>query len=282
MNFINNPNIHIDFNAKVPYITFPVLSEIPFIKHGFSTRLGGLSTGIFSSMNLAFSASGNCDDPDKVMENYRLICEAMGIYPSTLVISQQEHKTSIRVVDEKDRGKGLFKPRDYKEIDGLVTNKPGVTLVTKYADCVPLFLVDTKNRAIGLSHAGWRGTAGKIGLKTVETMNGQYNSDPADIIAVIGPSICRDCYEIGEETAEEFENAFRLTGDNNILHRDNEGRIFCDLWEANRTVLLEAGLLPENIHISGVCTCCNDDLLFSHRRSRGRRGSLAAFLMIKE
>lgn len=281
MTYTNSSNAQIDLTSRVPYFTFPALSAIPFIKHGFSTRLGGVSSGMFSSMNLGFNAAGHSDDPENVKENYRRISAAIGIDPASIVISQQVHKTNIRVVEESDRGKGLYKPRDYKEIDGLVTNKPQVTLVTKYADCVPLYFVDTKKRAIGLSHAGWRGTVGKIGLKTVETMKEHYNSNPGDIVAVIGPSICRDCYEIGRETAEEFRNAFSLTGDNNILHINNEGRILCDLWEANRCVLLEAGLSPENIHASNVCTSCNDNLLFSHRKTGGNRGSLAAFIMIK-
>lgn len=281
MKFMNSSLAHIDLTAKVPYFTFPALSDISFIKHGFSSRLGGVSTGMFSSMNLGFSASGHTDDPDKVKENYRLLCAGMGIDPTSIVISQQVHKTNIRIVEEADRGKGLFVPRDYKEVDALVTNKPGITLVTKYADCVPLYLVDTKNRAIGLSHAGWRGTVGKIGLKTVKVMQEQYGSDPHDITAIIGPSICVDCYEITEETAAEFRHAFSITGDNNILKRNSEGRYQCDLWEANRSVLLEVGLLPGKIHISGVCTSCNNSLLFSHRRSSGRRGSLAAFLQIK-
>lgn len=284
MEFQNSGSAHLDFKAEVPYLVFPVLSGISFIKHGFSTRLGGVSQGIFSTMNLGSESSGYHDDPDHIMENYLRITSSIGIDPHTIVVSKQVHKTDIRRVDENDRGKGLYLPTDYDEIDGLVTDRPEVTLVTKYADCVPLFFVDTKRRAIGLSHAGWRGTAAKIGLVTVQTMQRQFGSNPADIISVIGPSICKECYEIGEDTAEEFRHAFPINGepnDNKILTVNSTGRYQCDLWEANRYVLSEAGLLPEHIHISGVCTSCNSDILFSHRKTGGKRGSLAAFLMIK-
>jgi YfiH family protein len=185
-------------------------------------------------------------------------------------------------------GKGFNNPRDYKEIDGLITNTPGITLVTKYADCVPLYFVDPVKYAIGLSHSGWKGTVNRIGYKTVKEMGNAFGSNPKDIIAVIGPSICMDCYEVGEEVALEFRNAFLNIGDNKlfddgaspILVKNQRGRYQLNLWEACRRVLLEAGLCKENIHISKVCTSCNSQLLFSHRKSKGKRGSLGAFLAI--
>lgn len=269
--------------GKAPYIEFPVLSDIPFITHGFSTRLGGVSSGIFSSMNLGSDSSPHKDDPQNIRENFIRMADSLGVEPDSLVISDQVHKTSIRVVDERDRGKGFSRPKDYKEIDGLITNTPNITLVTKYADCVPLFFVDPKKKAVGLSHSGWKGTVGRIGQITVKEMGRVYGSDPKDIIAVIGPSICRDCYEVGEDVASEFRNAFGTIGHNiDILTKNHRGRYQLNLWEANRIVLSEAGLMSKNIHISGVCTSCNSELLFSHRKSKGKRGSLAAFLAIKD
>lgn len=284
MDFINNSMAQLNAAKEVPYITFPVLSDISFIRHGFSTRLGGVSEGMFSSMNLGSGSSVYPDNPEHIKENFRRICACIGIDPGTIVVSKQVHKTNIRVVQEQDRGKGLLLPRDYDEIDGLVTDRPDITLVTKYADCVPLFFVDTKRKAIGLSHAGWRGTVAKIGYKTVQIMKEQFGSNPSDIIAVIGPSICRNCYEIGKDAAEEFRHAFSLNGQNKddaILEKNEADKYQCDLWEANRQVLIEAGLAPAHINISGVCTSCNSSLLFSHRKTAGKRGSLAAFLMIK-
>jgi YfiH family protein len=281
MKFESNDLAQIDFTKEVPYMTFPVLSGIPFIKHGFSTRLGGVSKGRFTSMNLGVDSAENADDSSNIKENYRRIAGSMGIDPASIVVSKQVHKTNIRYVDAEDCGKGLFRPRDYDEVDGLITDTPNVTLVTKYADCVGVFFVDPEKKAIGLTHSGWRGTVKKIGKITVEKMQKQFGSSPKDIIAVVGPSICKDCYEVGEEVAWEFQNAFSLQAQKNILIPNDAGRYQCDLWEANRIILLEAGLLNENISICGVCTSCNSDLLFSHRKSGGKRGSLAAFLAIQ-
>lgn len=281
MKFKNTSNATIDFSKKVPYITFPVLSEIPFINHGFSTRLGGISSGYMASMNLGYGGP-SLDDPANVLENFQRITESMGIDPNTIVRSWQVHKTNIRIVTKEDCGKGLYRERDYNGIDGLITNTPGVTLVTNYADCVPLFFVDPITKAIGLSHSGWRGTVNKIGKITVEYMTKSFGSNPEDIISVIGPSICEDCFEVGEDVAVEFNKAFNLKGDvNHIIKPNNKGRYQCDLWAANKAVLKEAGIKEDNIHTSGVCTSCHDELLFSHRKTQGRRGSLAAFLTIR-
>lgn len=283
MTFKDSNKARLNHTVSVPYMEFPVLSEIPFIIHGFSTRLGGVSTGMFASMNLGSGPLPYQDDPENIRENFIRIAESIGVDPESLVLSDQVHKTRIRVVDENDRGKGFIRPRDYDEIDGLITNTPNLTLVTKYADCVPLFFVDPKQKAIGLSHSGWKGTVGRIGHITVNEMQKAFGSNPEDIIAVIGPSICMNCYEVGDEVASEFRNAFSLNEHNmDILKPNHNGRYQLNLWEANRKVLLDAGLKPENIHISEVCTACNSDLLFSHRKTMGKRGSLAAFLAIKE
>jgi YfiH family protein len=283
MKIENTKNAQIDFSLEVPYLSFPALSSIPFIKHGFSTRIGGVSEGMFSSMNLGRGNGPVKDEKEKVLENYRRISRSIGIDVKSIVISQQIHKSNIRVVTKEDRGKGLFIPRDFEEIDGMITNEPGITLVTKYADCVPLYFVDEKKKAIGLTHSGWRGTVAEIGRCTVEELHRQYGSEPEDIIAVIGPSICRECFEIGEDVAIEFEKAFPEAYDLKILEKiGDSSKYLCDLWAANHQVLIKAGLLEKNIHISSVCTCCNADILFSHRKTAGKRGSLAAFLAIAE
>ncbi len=288
MIFQNSPDAQIDFEMKVPYLSFPVLAEIPFLRHGFSTRLGGVSEDIYGTMNLGNDSAPYPDSRANIEENYRRMAKSIGVDADSLVLSHQVHKTNIRVVTKEDCGKGLFLPRDYSEIDGLITEEEGVTLVTKYADCVPLYFVDRKKRSIGLTHSGWRGTVGEIGRLTVEKMQEHFGSSPNDIIVVIGPSICRDCFEIGEDVALEFERAFPEAYDTRILvpgenmqtENVSAGKFSCDLWEANRQILLKAGLSEENIHISGVCTCCNEELLFSHRKTGGRRGSLGAFLAI--
>lgn len=291
MTFHDSNMARINTSGKVPFLEFPPLSDITFVVHGFSTRHGGVSKGMFSTMNLCESSSSYKDDPANIKENFIRISDSMGLDPSSLVLSDQVHKTRIKLVDESDRGKGFAIPRDYKEIDGLITNKPNITLVTRYADCVPLFFVDPVNKAIGLSHSGWKGTVNRIGDITLKEMATAFGSLPKDIMAVIGPSICKDCYEVGEDVASEFMNTFPSKRQNTniysentspILIKNNRDRYQLNLWEANRRILLDAGMSSANIHISGVCTACNSQLLFSHRKSKGQRGSLAAFLAIRE
>ena len=193
-------------NGETPYLEFSLLRETGLVDHGFSTRLGGVSSGDFASLNLSFDRG---DDPEAVRENFRRIGAAIGVRSEDMVLSQQTHTTNIRLVTEEDRGKGITKERDYTDVDGLVTNVPGICLVTSYADCVPLYFVDPVKKAIGLSHSGWRGTVGKIGRKTVEMMTEQFGSDPKDILAAVGPSVCVDCYEVSGDVIERFRERLR-------------------------------------------------------------------------
>lgn len=281
--FLNNENAVLHTDRETPFFTFPALSKLDYIGHGFSTRLGGVSKGYFSSMNLGYS---NGDRAEDVEENYRRICQSLGLHRDSLVLSHQVHDTKIRLVTEEDKGKGILKERDYEGIDGLITDRKGITLVTFYADCVPLFFVDKKNRAIGLSHSGWKGTVSRMGKATLTSMEEQFGTNPEDVTAVIGPSICGDCYEVSEDVAQAFQKEFRGPHLGDILtckgrNEEGENKYQLNLWEANRRILLDTGVPRENIHISGVCTCCNPNLLFSHRASGGKRGILAAFLTLK-
>ena len=191
------------------------------------------------------------------------------------MLSRQTHTTNIRLVTEKDRGKGLVRPRDYEDVDGLITAEPGVVLVTHYADCVPLFFVDKEKHVIGLAHSGWRGTAAGMGARMTEAMGEAFGSKPENLAAVIGPSICQDCYEVSEEVAEQFT---QFPGA--VKAGKQPGKYQLNLWEANRQILRKAGLLEEHIAVAGICTCCNSDLLFSHRATGGKRGLLGAFLTL--
>ena len=251
----------------------------PFEKtiiHGFSTRLGGVSKGIYESMNLSFTRG---DEEEAVFENYRRISEAIGFLPEDIVCSDQTHTTNVRRVGRADRGKGIVKARDYTDVDGLITNAPGIVLATFYADCVPLFFVDPKNRAIGLSHSGWRGTVGKIGKVTVEAMKREFGSNPEEIYTAVGPSICQDCYEVSEDVASAFAKEFS-GHECEILIEKGGGKYQLDLWKSNEIVLRDAGILPEHLAVTNLCTCCNPNLLFSHRASHGKRGNLGAFLKL--
>ena len=263
----------------VPYLYFPALEETGCVVNGFSTRLGGVSRGDWATMNFSFTRG---DDPEAVRENYRRMAAALGVDVNRMVLSHQTHTTNVRRVTEEDAGKGVVRERDYTDVDGLITNVPGITLVTFYADCVPLYFVDPVRRAIGLSHSGWRGTVNRMGRVTVEAMGKAFGSDPKDIVACIGPSICRDCYEVGPEVAEAFENAFEPAKHSEILEEKPDGKFLLDLWRANAIVMEEAGILPERIHMTDICTHCNPELLYSHRRTGESRGNLCAFLSLKK
>lgn len=264
-------------DKKAAYITFSKIAETGMVNHIFSTRLGGVSEGIFSEMNLSFTRG---DNKDHVFENFRRIAEIMGCEPSDIVCSDQTHTTNIRVVTKLDKGKGVTTERDYTDIDGLITNEPGICLATFYADCVPLYLVDPVHHAIGLSHSGWRGTVHRMGKATLDAMQKEYQTNPKDVIAAIGPSICQSCYEVSGDVAQEFINEFGELG-KELLYPTVPNKYQLNLHYANKQVLLQAGVLEENIQITDLCTCCNGNFLFSHRKSEGKRGNLGAFMMLK-
>lgn len=269
----------------VVYLTYPSLSECDFIKHAFSTRIGGVSEGIYSTMNLSFTRG---DDEKAVKENFRRIAAAIGVSCDDMVFSDQTHTTNVRMITAEDRGNGITRPKTFFDVDGMITNIPGLVLTTFYADCVPLYFADPVHKAIGLAHSGWRGTVGRIGEKTLNLMQDTYGTNPADVIAAIGPSICKDCYEVSEDVAQAFQAAFSHEACAQILFPhtkqndgSNENKYQLDLWKANELILLAAGVRPEHLTTPELCTCCNSELLFSHRATKGKRGNLAAFLTIQ-
>lgn len=260
----------------ITYLQFPAFHEIQDINHLFTTRLGGVSEGIYASMNLSYTRG---DEKEAVDENYRRVAAVLGCSMEDIVCSDQTHTTNIRKVTEKDKGKGVTRTKDYQDVDGLVTDCPGIALATFYADCVPLYFVDPSKKVIGLAHAGWMGTVGKIGSKMIEYMQKEYGCACQDILVAIGPSICKDCYEVSEDVAQKFREEL---GEQVLYKGKNPGKYQLDLWKANEIVLMNAGLDHSQISITDICTCCNDKLLFSHRASHGRRGNLGAFLMLKK
>nr|WP_302763003.1 peptidoglycan editing factor PgeF [uncultured Blautia sp.] len=274
----NMPHMNVRKNKGVTYLTWPEFEKIPGFVHGFSTRLGGVSEGIYSSMNLSFTRG---DKEEAVRENYNRISVALGFSPEDIVTSDQTHTANVRVITAEDRGNGITKPRPYTDVDGMITNVPGLVLATFYADCVPLYFADPVHKAVGLSHSGWRGTAAGIGAVTVKELQKHYGTRPEDIYAAIGPSICQDCYEVSEDVILEFQKTFSRELWKDIFYRKENGKYQLNLWEANRQILLGAGILPEHISMPNLCTCCNPEFLYSHRASQGKRGNLGAFLGIK-
>lgn len=284
-------------NQEMAYFTFANLEQTGIVEHFFTTRYGGVSSGYLSSLNFSLSQG---DTKENVEENFRRAAAHMGMASDDIVCSQQTHTTNVRKVTAADKGKGVVCERDYTDADGLVTNERGIILATFYADCVPLFIVDPVNKAIGLSHSGWRGTVGKMGKVTLDKMRAEYGTKPEEVKVAIAPSICRNCYEVSEDVALAFEDAFvrddskaeeylvRYQQDyrqqdieNCLMYRKEDGKYQLNLWYANYRVFRDAGVPDENIEVTDVCTCCNPKLLFSHRASKGRRGNLGAFLMLR-
>ncbi|MEE0265066.1 MAG: peptidoglycan editing factor PgeF [Acutalibacteraceae bacterium] len=268
--------MNLNVKADVPFLTYKRLEDIRFINHAFSTRLGGVSTGEFTSMNLAFNRG---DNPESVTENYQRLCSAAGFDFNTLVASAQDHNTVVRKVTAEDCGIGITRPRDLQSVDALVTDKPGVTLVTYYADCTPVYFVDTEKRVIALAHAGWRGTVSKICKKVIDTMVNDYGSNPRNIICCVGPAIAQCCYEIDQSCYNEFAKLSELDLEKIMTARGN-GKYMANLTETNKQILMLSGVPEENITISDVCTKCNSELLWSHRATNGKRGTMCAFMCI--
>lgn len=260
------------------YFTYDSLEKTGIVKHCFSSRLGGVSKAHLGTMNLSYTRG---DDTECVDENYHRIAQVLGCEVGDIVCSDQTHTTNVRKVTAKDKGKGVIRTRDYADVDGLITNEPGIVLATFYADCVPLYIVDPVHKAIGLSHSGWRGTVNKMGAVTLKEMEKEYGTKSEDVYVAIGPSICQDCYEVSQDVAQAFEEAFpNQQNHKQMLYQKNEEKFQLNLWYANYCVFREAGVLDEHIEITDVCTCCNPDILFSHRASKGMRGNLGAFLSL--
>ena len=282
------PEVHAN---GVPFLRFPGFDETCHVRHAFSTRLGGVSKGCYESMNLSFTRG---DDETAVRENFRRMAEVVGATPEDIVCTFQTHTTNIRTVTREDAGKGVVKERDYTDIDGLVTDDPSVVLTVFYADCVPLLFADPVHRAIGTAHAGWRGSVGGIGRNMVRRLREQFGTRPEDLRVAVGPSICADCYEVGEEVVEQVRDALAdsgiamdadgsVPGSGTVCFRKEQapgGKWQLDLHALNRLLLREAGIPDEQIFITDICTKCNPQLLFSYRVMGEKRGNLSAFLRI--
>lgn len=259
--------------GDLQYIQFPKLLACGCVRHIFSTRHGGVSTGDAATMNLSFNKD---TDPQNVRKNFEILCGAEGIATEHLVLSHQTHTNNVLTVDASHRGTGITKP-SFCDVDGMVTNTSGVALVTQYADCTPLLFCDPVKKVIAASHAGWRGTVKLIGKVTVQKMVKEFGCVPKDIMVGIGPCIGQCCYEVDAPVYTEFEKIDFLNFDKIFINKSN-GRYMLDLVEANRQILINAGIHPDNIDVNDICTCCNHTDLHSHRATKGKRGNLAAII----
>lgn len=250
------------------------LDAVGGVKHGFSTREGGITTApAYASLNLSWS---RCGSEDEVVKNFHIFAEGAGISYDDMAVVNHEHGSRVLRLEHEHRGRG-FSLAPLPFCDGIITNDPSVTLVTSHADCGAYFFYDPVRRAIGMAHAGWKGTLLRIGARMAEHMAEEYGTDPADIIASTGPCICGGCFEVDESLGRSFSNEFSQDG---IARPGKPGKAYVDLELAAAVQFVEAGIRPENITLMNACTYENRAMFFSHRRDKGITGSMAAFIKL--
>jgi YfiH family protein len=250
----------------VDLFRFDVLSQVPGVVHGITTRSGGVSQARYQSLNVSYSVG---DPPVNVDENVRRVGAAVGSPPEALFSAYQVHGRGVTIVEPDT----VREPRP--RCDVLATASPARTLMLRYADCTPVLLADPKRRVVAVVHAGWRGSAVHAAGAAVEVLSDAFGSRPADIVAGIGPAIGPCCYVVGHEVVEAF-------ADRPALFSRGPGGVTLDLWEANRLALVEAGVPPEHIEMAGVCTQCEAERFFSHRANDGQpAGRFAALIRIE-
>jgi len=260
--------------GPVVYYQFDSLANIAGLVHGAFTRLGGTSRIPWASLNTGHTVG---DDNDAVEQNHGLICAALDIARHDIVSPHQVHGTRVVVVSEGDRGKVI------PETDALIAESGNLHLMLRFADCVPLFFYDPVQRAVGLAHAGWRGTLEGVAQATVAAMAESFGSRPHDLVAGIGPAIGPCCYEVGEDVAQRVRASFGLGAgatDGGILARRANDRWHLDLWEANRRQLERAGV--HRMEVAEMCTACRRDEWFSHRAEQGKTGRWGAVIGLRE
>lgn len=268
------------YNTALPDLwvgKFDIFPEDIFV-HGISTRYGGVSCGPFDSLNLGLHVE---DDADRVRENRRRFCRGLGVEAQAAVTCQQVHGDRIVRVTAENKGAGFL---DYEnaiaDTDALITNEKGLALMLFFADCTPILLADPVHRAVGLAHGGWKGTVSSIAAKAVAAMAREFGSRPADMLAAIGPSVGSCCYQVGDEVATRFREAFPdFVGE--ILRDKGADGTYLDLQLCNTRQLETAGLQAKNIANAHVCTACNSRQFFSYRAYNGKTGRIAALIGVK-
>lgn len=256
-------------NEGLKYYTVDEFSKTGLVKHCFTTSCGGVSENEYESLNLRFNSD---DKRENVLKNYQIICDEIGVNFKNLVFSKQEHCDTIISVGKEEMGVGITRPSKWSEVDGLITNVPGVPLTIFTADCVPVLFLDTKKRVIAAVHSGWRGTVLEISGKCIEKMVCEYGSNPADILVGIGPSIGVCHFEVGDDVADTFRDTFGCE----VLEKKEKWHV--NMQKAIEITLLQEGVLKENIICANICTYCNSDMFFSHRRMGNKRGTMAGII----
>lgn len=260
---------------KFKYLTFSSLEKYDELFHCFTTRHGGVSTGAFASMNLGMSTG---DEKSDIEKNYEILSEKLYINLENMVKSDQTHSSNIKYVNDEYKGRIFDEKYCYTDVDGLITDKKNIALATSHADCTPIFFYDSIKKIIGMAHAGWRGTVDDIAGKMADRFINDFNSNPEDINAVIGPSLGQCCFEVDEDVYRIFMN---INPEYKQYLKVSGSKYYFDLWAINKSILIKKGLNEENIETAGLCTKCNNDLFFSHRGQKGKRGIMLGIIMMK-
>lgn len=250
------------------YLFSRELNEIG-IKNCFTTRLGGVSHGKITGLNLGFRVGDKIED---VLLNYRLVAEDFGFEFENIVTSKQEHTNNIKIVTCDDCGKGVTKTSDIEATDGLVTGEKNIPLVVFSADCYPVLLADKEKKAIAAVHSGWRGTYLNISKNAVEIMKCEFGVKPENIIAAVGPGIDRCCFETEKDVASMFDKKY--------VASEKDGKFYINLPEVIKESLKTAGVLEENIVFSERCTACENDIFYSYRSHKEKTGRMGAFISL--
>lgn len=256
--------------------TSTLLEELG-VPHAFTTRFGGASTDVFDSLNLGTNRG---DEPERVRENYRRVCQALGVEMDKLVLTSQVHGDVVRQMQLDDAGKGLDRKIDY-DADGLMTNVAGLTLTAFGADCLTILLYDPVRKAVANVHAGWRGTALGIVERAVEQMKTAYGSEASNLVAAIGPGISKCCFETHEDVPRAMLDALGDEATQFVVSL-GDGKFKVDLKGINTLRLKRCGVLATRIDISPDCTMCSHEKYWSHRYTQGVRGSQAALVSLPE
>ncbi len=268
--------MRIEKQGNLEVIVFENLERSGMVRQCFTTRHGGVSTGVWASMNMGLSRG---EDVAAVRGNYRILGGALGFSAENFVTSQQTHTTNVKRVTAADAGQGVWKERCYADVDGLITDEKGIPLVIFGADCVPVFLLDRRHKAIGMAHCGWKGTGERMAEKTLKAMMQAFGTEPKDVAAAVGPSIGKCCFQVDAPVVELFEKNIPFAREIIFDDPSEEGKYKIDLWETNRRLLADMGV--EDIEVAGLCTMCDQERFYSHRGMGEKRGVMAGVMELR-
>lgn len=260
------------------------MKDFPELTAGFTSRRGGVSHHLFESFNIGLHVQ---DRPEDVIHNRQLLAKTINMPFDALTFGEQVHGSKVAVVTDEDRGKGrLSRKEAIQDKDAFITNESNLVLCALYADCVPLFFFDPVKKAMGIAHAGWKGTALNIASATVKAMNEQFGTKPEDLLGAVGPSIGACCYEVNDAVLDQVKKAL---GEQRakpetvglIIQEQEKGTYQLNLQECNRFFMQKAGILSSRIEVTQLCTSCSNEWFFSHRKEQGKTGRMAAWIALR-